>query len=461
MLRQALSISVDSLTEIEGTDDDAGMAVVENQSALRRLRQSNVERVLAQLRAHGPQSRAEVARRTGLSRTTLSGILGRLLAQGTVTEEAEPHTKGGGRGRPVRRLSLNPHSAHAIGIEIGRERVQAVIADAAHEVKAAGGTHCPSRADARSRARTAVALVRDIARREGIDLRAVTVAGVGTPGPGRTAEHDSATPTGGTGPGDTAVPRQRQIIADTVSHLLDVSVLADNNSRLTALGEAIWGAAHGAADVLYVALSHGVGGGLVVNSRLFRGAYGAAGEVGHISVDPGGAKCWCGGHGCMELSASVHGLLRAAGRRSWPRFREALDSGEVRARAAADHAAVCVGRALAAACNTVNPERIVLGGEVADLGPVFLEPVEAAFRYHCPYRVHHGISLVPASLEDRGGALGALALVLQESPLLAGYAPPPTGRFDSYERADTPGDAGDADEDTEDPGVAGYGREAR
>ena len=425
------------MTRMEAADHQS-----DTRSALRQLRQGNVERVLEVLRTRGPQSRAEVARSTRLSRTTLSGIVGRLLADGVLVEEAELRASTTGRGRPVQLLSLNPSSAQSLGIEIGRERVKVVLADAAHEIKAVDGTHVSPRTDARSQAGTAVSLLREVAARDGVDLRAVTGAGIGTPGPGETAERIAET---GSGAGDApVVPRHRQIVTDVVSRELGVPVLADNNSRLAALGEAIWGAARGGSDVLYVALSHGVGGGLVASGRLFRGAHGAAAEVGHISVAPEGPKCWCGGHGCMELFASAPALLRSAGRRSWRRFRDALDAGEERACAALERAADSVGRALAAACTTANPERIVLGGEVAALGPVFLDAVHASFRHYAPTRVHRHVSVTPAALDDRGGALGALALALHESPLLAGYSSWLPGHVDESTTADP--DGSDADD---------------
>ncbi|MGW8375145.1 ROK family transcriptional regulator [Streptomyces sp. ODS28] len=397
------------------------MGVVRNQSALRQLRQSNVERVLALLRAGGPRSRAEIGELTGLSRTTLSGIVGGLLEDGVLVEGPEPRPSGG-RGRPVQRLSLNPRSAQAIGIEIGRERIYAVLADAAHEVTASGGRTCPARADVRTRARAAADAVRELAEEGGIDLGAVAGIGLGTPGPGETAEHGGRTRAGAAE--RRAAPRSRQALADLVSEELGAPVLADNNSRLTALGEAVWGAAAGAADVLHVALSYGVGGGLVVDGRLFRGSSGAAGEIGHICVDAQGPACWCGGRGCLERYASLPAVLRAAGRRSRDRLQEAVAAGEDRACAAVEQAGAAVGRALAAACTTVNPERIVLGGEVAALGPRLLDPAREAFRAYSAPLVHRGIGLTPAQLDDRGGALGGLALVLRESPLLAGYADP-------------------------------------
>lgn len=398
------------------------MAVVKhptgNPTVLRQLRYGNVERVLQVLRRQGPSSRADVATATGLSRTTLSGIVGQLLADGVVTEE--PAGPPSGRGRPVHRLTLNPRSAQAVGIEVGRERITVAIANAAHEVTAFAGTRHAQRSGAPEQAGAALELLRDLAAREGIDLAGLGGVGIGTPGPGDTTGGPGDT-TGSTSPA-AGVPRHRQAIADAVSEALDVSVLADNNTRLAALGEAIWGAARGAGDALHLTLSYGVGGGLVAGGLLFRGAQGAAGELGHISVDAEGPRCWCGGHGCLEQVAAVPALLRAAGRRSWERFTEAFAARADTERAVADRAAHAVGRALAAASSTANPRRIVLGGEVAELGPDFLGRVEEAFRRYTATRVHRGVELVPAALGERSGALGALALVFHESPLLAGYA---------------------------------------
>ncbi len=127
-----------------------------------------------------------------------------------------------------------------------------------------------------------------------------------------------------------------------------------------------------------------------------------------------------------------------------PICRDALDAGEERACAALERAADSVGRALAAACTTANPERIVLGGEVAALGPVFLDAVHASFRHYAPTRVHRHVSVTPAALDDRGGALGALALALHESPLLAGYSSWLPGHVDESTTADP--DGSDADD---------------
>lgn len=397
------------------------MAVEKNQSALRRLRQGHVERVLELLRTHGPLSRTQIADLTGLSRTTLSDILGRLLADGVLAGGPVQDAAPAGRGRPAHLLTLNPSSAQAAGIEIGRDRIRVVIANAAHEITASGGEPCPTRADISTRAEMAVTCLRRVADAASVDLRNLAGVGVGTPGPGETARTGESPR-----PGQRAAPPGRQAVADLVSERLGAPVLVDNNIRLAALGEAIWGSASGVGDVLYVSLSQGVGGGLVLGGRLFRGAFGGAGEIGHISVKTGGPACWCGNHGCLERFASVPALLRAAGRRNWQRLWEAAQAGEERACHVVADAGGLLGQALAAACSTVNPGRVVVGGEVASLGSALLDPAEASFRAHSAGSIHRGVRLVPAALADRGGALGGLALTLQESPLLAGYTAPVT-----------------------------------
>jgi predicted NBD/HSP70 family sugar kinase len=206
----------------------------------------------------------------------------------------------------------------------------------------------------------------------------------------------------------------------------NLPVLVDNNTRLAALAESTWGAAAGDQDVLYLRLSHGVGGGLVVGGALHRGAYGLSGEFGHITVEPDGAPCGCGGEGCLETVASVGAVLdayRAAGGR-------AANIGAVTAAArAGEPAAVAVfeavgghlGTVLAAVSNAVGPGVIVVGGELAAAGEALTRPVERALTSRLMPMSRHRVDLRPAALGEVGAALGGIALVLHESPLLSRY----------------------------------------
>ena len=387
-------------------------------TALHRLRQSNAERVLDCLRRRGPCSRADLAELSGLSRTTLSTILTELFDRRLVVESAADPAAAPRRGRPTGVLTLNPTAGQYAGVELGRHRLRVVVADAAHQVRARDDLPYGRARSAGARRELAERALRELAERSGITLDGLAGIGVGSTGPG---EAVSAPPGGLPDP----PARGRERVADGLARAFGARVDVDTNTRLTALAEATWGRAAGASELLYAHFSHGVGGGLVVGNQLVRGVGGVAAELGHLCVDPGGAACWCGAHGCLELHACVPAVLRATGHRRWPVLRDAVAAGATAEREAVRAAGVHAGHALAAMCAVVNPGRIVLGGELAELGAEFGDAVRAAFRERAMRSVRR-CEIATAATAPWGGALGALALSLRESPLLARY-PLPAG----------------------------------
>lgn len=384
-------------------------------TALHRLRQSNAERVLGCLRRHGELSRAAVAERSGLSRTTLSAILGDLIRRGVVVQTELPPSHR--RGRPTGGLALNPAAGHYLGLELGRNRIRLVLADAAHRVQARDDLSYGSARGAADRLVLAERAVREAADRNGITLGTLTGIGVGSTGPGELV----LAPAAGLDAPDRL--RGRELIADRLARAFGVPVGVDNNTRLTALAEATWGAAAGTSDLLYAHFSHGTGGGLIIGGQLIRGTGGVAAELGHLCVDDTGPECWCGGRGCLERYASVPAVLRATGHRRWTVLRDALQHGgtETEAvRAAGERA----GTALAAMCTAVNAGRVVLGGELAELGEPFLRPLRDSFARRAMRSLRGGVEFDTAGTAPWGGALGGLALALHESPLLARYPLP-------------------------------------
>ena len=394
-------------------------------TALRRLRQSNAERVLDCLRRHGGLSRAELAERCGLSRTTLSTILGGLFERGVVVEGGVAETGSADeprRGRPTGVLTLNPSAGQYGGIELGRHRLRLVIADAAHRVRARDEVRYGSARSAGARLELAERALRQLADRNEIALDGLAGIGAGSTGPG-----EAVSAPGGGLPEPAARGRER--IADGLARAFGARVDVDNNVRLTALAEATWGSAAGASELLYAHFSRGVGGGLIVGNQLVRGVGGVAAEIGHLCVDPGGDLCWCGARGCLELHASVPAVLRATGHREWRVVREAVAAGSDAERQAVHGAAEHAGHALAAVCTAVNPGRIVLGGELAELGSEFRDAVRAAFGERAMRAVRR-TEIVTTTVQPWGGALGGLALALRESPLLARYPLPAGGEAD-------------------------------
>ncbi|WP_282203423.1 ROK family protein [Kitasatospora fiedleri] len=414
---------------------------------LARLRRGHEKLVLDLLRRHGPLSRAGLGSHTGLSRTTLYDIVGGLVTAGAVVASA-PAAGTGRRGRPVETLSLNPAAGQAVGIDFARRAVHVAAVNVAHEVVGSASRAHPAGLPWPERIALARQLVDGLAD-GALGLGSVTGIGVGVVGPVGAVDapadppsdqpSDPASDQPSDPPSDagsatrSAAPGDRPDGAGAVRELLGaafgVPVLVDNNTRLAALAESVWGSATGSRDVLYLRLSHGVGGGLVIRGALHAGAYGLSGELGHITVDPAGPPCDCGGRGCLETVASVGAVLdahREAGGRSadLAEFLAAATGGEPAALGVLRTVGGHVGTVLAAVCNAVGPGVVVVGGELAGAGPLLLDPVQEALAAHVLPLARSRLDLRRAALGEYGGALGGIALVLQTTPLLSHYRRP-------------------------------------
>ena len=152
-----------------------------------------------------------------------------------------------------------------------------------------------------------------------------------------------------------------------------------NDVRALTLAELRLGAGRGARDLVCIALGTGVGGGVVIGGRLHLGL-GHAGEIGHTTVDPDGPLCGCGNRGCLDRMASAESIAAAAGRASVAAAAAAARAGDPVAREAFERAGEYVGRVLAGAVVLLWPERVVVGGGVADAGELLLEPLRAELR---------------------------------------------------------------------------------
>jgi predicted NBD/HSP70 family sugar kinase len=197
-----------------------------------------------------------------------------------------------------------------------------------------------------------------------------------------------------------------------------------------------YGVGRGVRDLVYVKAASGIGAGVVIGGRLHHGATGIAGEIGHVHVESGGRVCRCGNRGCLETVAAAPALL-ALLRESHGEdlalgdLLELARDGDLGTRRVLADAGRAIGRALADACNILNPELIVFGGELAAAGEPLLEGVrEALARYALPAAVA-ATRVTEGELGDRAGVLGALALVIADtenlrSEALGALSPSPT-----------------------------------
>jgi glucokinase len=203
-------------------------------------------------------------------------------------------------------------------------------------------------------------------------------------------------------------------IAGPVAEQLGVPVLLINDARALTLAELRMGAGRGARTMVCVTLGTGVGGGVVIDRRLHLGL-GHAGEIGHTIVEPDGPQCGCGNRGCLDRVAGAAAIAARAGLATVQQVIAAARGGDARARAALEHAARALGVALGGAAVLLWPDRIVVGGGVAEAGELLLAPLRREILARARVCPTDELTIAAAELGPAAGAVGA-ALWRHEAP---------------------------------------------
>ena len=376
------------------------------------LRHRNRQRVIEVLRTQGRTSQADIARATGLSRTTVSTVVGELKDLGLVSYVNEKGSQPRG-GRPAVQLVLQNPEQVVVGIDFGHSHVAVALADLAHNVlgEVRGDLDVNNRAG--QALDTAALMFGELRHKLGVDLKNVIGAGIGIPGPVDRARGKAGSAT--ILPGWVDLP-----IASEMSQRLGVPVEIENDANLGALAELTWGAGKDCANFAYIKAATGIGAGLVLDGRLLRGATGTAGEIGHTTLDEAGALCYCGNRGCLETVASGPAILKLVGpvggeTLTLTRLVELAMEGDVRCRRAISDAGREIGVAVAGLCNLINPERVIVGGLLSKTGEVLLQPLRESMRRHAVQAAAERVDVRPAVFVERAELLGSLALALQSS----------------------------------------------
>lgn len=384
--------------------------------SLAQLRSSNLRAVTALLASAGPQSRADLARGSGLSRTTVSSLVTELLASGLVVETDERGTPyKGGSGRPPLLVALALRPGGVAGVDIGHRHVRVAVSDRSAQILAEVETQTDADPHGSATLDIAADLVRRAADQADIPVAELLLVGLCVPGPidRRSARVDHAVL-----PGWNALAP-----ADELSRRLGLPVVVDNDANLGAIAEHQHGAGRGAADVLYVKLASGVGAGLVLGGRLHRGSTGLAGEIGHVLARDGGEVCRCGSRGCLETEVSTRRLLALLR----PVYGDDLDlpgllrldaDGENAVRRVLTDAGHTTGRVLAGVCTTLNPARVVVGGSLGASATLVAAIRAGVDRYAYP-EVAATCEVVSGRFGGRAELMGSLALAINRAAELA------------------------------------------
>lgn len=389
-----------------------------NQESLRR---ANLGAVLRHVHVAGPVARSGLTALTGLNRSTVANLVAELTDRGLVWES--PPAIATGPGRPSPTVNPDPDGAAVLALDLEVDAVAAAV------VGLGGHVHARLR-QARTGATSpqailgaAMGLVDELLPAAGAPL-----VGVGAAVAGMVRRKDGLVRLA-PNLGWRDVPLAA-LLQDALGRRgVAAPVLVGNEADLGALAEHLRGAGAGTNDLLYLSGEIGVGAGVLVDGRPLVGASGAAGEAGHLVVNPEGRRCRCGSTGCWETEIGTEALLRAVGGGSGTDggtepVLDALARGEERALDAAATQGRWLGIGLAGLVNVLNPRRVVLGGLLARTWPFAREAALAEIDARVLPAARAALELVPAALAPHSALLGAAELAF--GPLLADPAAAPS-----------------------------------
>jgi predicted NBD/HSP70 family sugar kinase len=367
------------------------------------IREINAALVLGELRAESMQSRTDLAKRTGLSLPTVSEIVADLIGSGIV-EERETGRSAGGR-RPVL-LAIKPDAGYVVGIKLTETRVIAVLTDleatiVARDVTTVADTSVTTVVEAVG---AAVDRLREAAHGRPVHGVGVGLAGVVDRASG-VVRHA------------TYSDWHDVDLAGLLATRTGLPIVLDNDVNTLVANENWFGVGRGVDDVAVVSIGRGVGLGLVLDGRLYRGSAGGAGEFGHTKVLAGGPACVCGGHGCLEALVGEPALRANAsavlGRDvDVDEAAELARQGDIAVAEVFHAAGQRLGTAVGNLVNLLNPTLVVLAGEGTRLSDLFRADFDRALALAVFDGLH--VEIVVHTWDDEAWARGAAGLFLGE-----------------------------------------------
>lgn len=388
-----------------------------------QLRESNLALVLSQLRIRSPLSRAQLAKQTHLNKSTISNLTGELLALGLL-HEVGLDTSGG--GRPARLLAINPHAGHVVACELGVDFLLTIVTDFGGSILwrtrlATEPTHAQDviLAQLLATVREAIAFSRQSQQR---------LLGIGVTLPGMVDVengvllfspnlqwHD--------------VPL-RQMLEEQVN----LPVYVENDANAAALGEHFFGGASQVRDFIFILADVGLGGGLFLNGDLYRGTRGLAGEIGHMELGRYSDRpCRCGKRGCWEMEVNKTSIVNRVrtlldvrrssiiptmmAERACPLtlalILEAATAGDGVALEALTETGRVLGLGISNLINTFNPELIVLGGVLSQVGEYLLPAIRETLAQKALLAAHEQTEVALSVFGTDAIVIGAATLVVR------------------------------------------------
>lgn len=388
-----------------------------------RMREMNRALILSVVREEGSVSRAAIAKRTQLSRSTVSSIVSQLLQANLVAEVGQGRSSGG--RRPIL-LNFNYSAGYVVGVDLGATHIIVLVADLNGRVVARKEADFAVSVGPEIGLKQIAHTVRLCLEESGLRLGQVLGIGLGVPGPVEYAQGRVIAP--------PIMPGWHGVaLRDRLEEALGMPVSIDNDANLGALSEHCRGAGRNYPNLTYVKVGTGIGCGLILNGQLYRGELGSAGEIGHVTIDENGPPCKCGSYGCLESMAGGPAIalraqqsIRAGQITSLSRIQPvesitardvalAAQTGDRLAQQLFAEAGKHIGVALSSLANLLNPGLIIIGGGVAQAGQLLLDPIRRTMQQRALQSVAQSAQIVQSTLGRDASALGAVDLALQEA----------------------------------------------
>ena len=362
------------------------------------------------LRDGVPRTRAQLAKSTGLARSTIAARVDELMRMGLITPVAEAASTG---GRPPAQFALNPGARVVLAVDIGASHVTVAVMDLAATVLAERTESLAVALGPEAVLGHIVAEAHELLAASGRSAADLGAIGIGVPGPVEFSSGQLVNP--------PIMPGwDRFDIPGWVRQHLDVPVLVDNDVNIMALGERAL-AWPNIDHLIFVKVATGIGLGVISDGRLLRGAQGVAGNIGHVRVERGGdVPCSCGNRGCLEALASGPALARELRARGIDAANgndvvELVRQGNLEAIQAVRQAGRDIGEVLNTCVSLINPSVIAIGGSMARIGEHIIAGVrEVVYTRSIPLTTEH-LAIVHSAAADHAAVLGAGMLAIEHA----------------------------------------------
>ncbi len=389
------------------------------------VREINLSTVLRLIHTQSPISRAQIAVATGLNKSTVSSLVDELLAQNLIHETG---SNSGATGRPATWLEINPQAGMIIGVELGVDFVSVAVTDLLGNIC----WRCKEDADPAEDQNKVIEQT----------LRIVSNAMAANNG-----KNSGFLGLGLATPGTVDLDKGELIFAPNLnwrnvpfgkifSEQTKLKVFIENDANAAAIAEHLFGTARDSKDFLFVFAGVGIGGGLFLNGRLYRGKNGYAGEIGHspITAEPSNNICHCGNRGCWETYANQHSIIQRMQARletkqssivpklmteqksplTIPLIKQAADSNDAEARESFMEAGHAMGQGFASLVNIFNPEKIILGGPLSIAGDYLLPAIKEAMNRHAFAEIDQQAEVLLSPFGPDASLIGAAAIVVND-----------------------------------------------